>query len=75
MFYESPYRIPKLLPELEQWFPSRDVAICRELTKRFEEVTRGPAEEVAKALAGRKPRGEYVVIVAASGERPKKNKD
>jgi 16S rRNA (cytidine1402-2'-O)-methyltransferase len=75
VFYESPYRIPKLLPELEQWFPSREVAICRELTKRFEEVTRGPAGEVAKALEGRKPRGEYVVIVGASSERPKKDKD
>lgn len=73
VFYESPYRIPKLLPELKEWFPSREVAVCRELTKRFEEVVRGPVEKVVEALQDRKPRGEYVVIIGASSQRPKKN--
>ncbi len=63
VFYESPHRIPKLLVELEQWFPNRRVAVCRELTKKFEEVTRGEMALVVETLKGRKARGEFVVVV------------
>src|SRR5512139_3976030 len=45
VFYESPFRIEKLLAELNEVFPGRDVVLARELTKKFEEFLRGkPAE-------------------------------
>src|ERR1700760_269677 len=41
VFYESPYRIEKLLGELNEVFPERDVVLARELSKKFEEFLRG----------------------------------
>ena len=41
VIYESPYRIQKLAEELIQWFAEREIVVCRELTKKFEEVIRG----------------------------------
>ncbi len=50
VFYESPYRIEKLLGELNEVFPERDVVLARELTKKFEEFLRGkPAALLAIA--------------------------
>ena len=74
VFYESPHRMPKLLVELEQWFPNRKVAVCRELTKKFEEVTRGQVAEVVGNLKGRKARGEFVVVVGPLGKIKKERK-
>src|SRR6185369_10486309 len=45
VLYESPYRIEKLLGELTEVFPDRQIALARELMKKFEEYVRGtPAE-------------------------------
>ena len=63
VIYESPHRIAKLLLELSQCLPGREIAVCRELTKRFEEVVRGKVADVCQQLEGRKGRGEYVVVV------------
>src|SRR5207247_2917192 len=45
--FESPRRLPATLRSLADSDPERRVAVCRELTKKFEEVVRGPAAEVA----------------------------
>lgn len=60
--YEAPHRILKLLKELSEVAPQRRVAVARGLTKKFEEVVRGTAAEVAKLL-GERPRGEMVVVI------------
>src|SRR4051812_14293989 len=49
--FESPQRLPATLRSLAAVDPAREVAVCRELTKRFEEVVRGSAEEVAARFA------------------------
>lgn len=65
IFYESPKRINRLLGELMQTAGEmRHCALCRELTKRFEEVTRGTLAEVARAIEGRDLKGEIVLLVA-----------
>src|SRR5687767_7525129 len=46
VFYESPYRIQKLLNELKEVFPDGQVVVARELTKKFEEFLRGTADEI-----------------------------
>ena len=48
--FESPKRLPATLRSLAAALPERPVAVCRELTKRFEEVVRGSAAEVADPL-------------------------
>jgi 16S rRNA (cytidine1402-2'-O)-methyltransferase len=63
-FYESPYRIEKLLLELREAFPDRQVVLARELTKKFEEYLRGTPAELLDILKNRSAKGEFVVLVA-----------
>jgi 16S rRNA (cytidine1402-2'-O)-methyltransferase len=64
IFYESPRRIHRMLDELcEVVGEARDVALCRELTKKHEEVLRGPLSDVIMALRGRDLKGEIVLVV------------
>jgi len=67
--FESPQRLPATLRSLAEFDPSRRVAVCRELTKRFEEVVRGAAVEVA-ARFPEPPKGEITLVIgpAAAGE-------
>jgi 16S rRNA (cytidine1402-2'-O)-methyltransferase len=65
VFYESPYRLLKLLQEIHDHFGAdRRVMIGRELTKRFEEMRRGTAASLLAELASRTMRGEFTVIVS-----------
>jgi len=64
VLYESPKRIQELLEDLVPIFGTdRRAALCRELTKRFEEVMRGSLGELADRLAGQPVRGEIVLVV------------
>jgi 16S rRNA (cytidine1402-2'-O)-methyltransferase len=64
--FESPQRLPASLRSLAEADPRRRVAVCRELTKRFEEVLRGSAEDVAKRFTGA-PKGEITLVVGPGG--------
>ena len=64
VFYESPYRIEKMLGELSEIFPDRDVVLARELTKKFEEFLRGKAAELLEIAKKRSLKGEFVVMVS-----------
>ena len=63
--FESPKRLGKALAAIE---PSRQVAVCRELTKVHEEVVRGTAGELAARYAAGPPRGEIVVVVGPAND-------
>jgi 16S rRNA (cytidine1402-2'-O)-methyltransferase len=67
--FESPQRLPATLRSLAETQPERPVAICRELTKRFEEVVRGSAEEVAARFA-EPPKGEITLVLGAGSAEP-----
>jgi len=58
--FESPQRLAASLAAFDA---EREVAVCRELTKRFEEIVRGPARDVAQRF-GQAPRGEITLVVA-----------
>ena len=60
--FESPERLPTSLAALARALPERPVAVCRELTKRFEEVARGPAAELARRFA-EPVRGEVTLVL------------
>lgn len=64
VLYESTYRIHKLLEELKQYMPERIIVICRELTKKFEEVLRGKPEELISKIGERELKGEIVVVIS-----------
>ncbi len=64
--FESPQRLPRTLRSLAAADPEREVAVCRELTKRFEEVVRGTAAEVAERF-DEPPRGEITLVLAPRG--------
>ena len=66
--FESPRRLPASLASLAAADPDRPVAVCRELTKRFEEVVRGSAAEVAARFAG-PPKGEITLVIGAASPR------
>lgn len=69
ILYESPKRINGLLGDMESVFGgTRRVAVCRELTKKFEEITRGTVAELVTAFEGRTVKGEIVVIVDRARE-------
>jgi 16S rRNA (cytidine1402-2'-O)-methyltransferase len=63
--FESPRRLPATLASLAEAMPERPVAVCRELTKMFEEVIRGTAAEVA-AQVTEPPKGEITLVLGAS---------
>ena len=63
VFYESPYRIVKLLEELAALYPLRKLVMARELTKKFEEFRSGLAGPLLEDARARTPKGEFVVLV------------
>ena len=69
IFYESGPRLTESLADMAATLGTRDAAVCRELTKAFEEVRRGPLGELASHYeeAGA-PKGEIVVVVSPPGE-------
>lgn len=67
VFYESPYRLLKLLEQLAEEFGNeRRVCVCREISKIHEESVRGTISKVAAHFKEHEPRGEFVVVVAGN---------
>ncbi|MFO0322925.1 MAG: 16S rRNA (cytidine(1402)-2'-O)-methyltransferase [Bacteroidota bacterium] len=68
IFYESPFRLIKLLEEFKEYLsPSRQVSVSRELSKLYEETVRGTIEELITYFKTKTVKGEIVVILAGKG--------
>ena len=67
VLYESPFRVERLLGELQRILPGRRVVLARELTKKFEEWLRGTPEELLAEWSRRPRKGEFVVMIGAGG--------
>jgi 16S rRNA (cytidine1402-2'-O)-methyltransferase len=64
IFYESPKRVSEMLADCVTEFGEERLAVvCRELTKRFEEVRRGTLRDLAAEFSGQSVKGEIVVLV------------
>jgi len=61
IFYASPHRLKGVLADLEMGLGNRKIAVCRELTKKFEDVYRGTIVQAISAFES--PRGEFVLVV------------
>ncbi|MBB5334909.1 16S rRNA (cytidine(1402)-2'-O)-methyltransferase [Pectinatus brassicae] len=69
IFYETPHRLKKILKELEQGLgEKRQIAVCRELTKKFEQFIRGSIKEMNEYFAQNEPRGEFVLVIEGNNE-------
>jgi 16S rRNA (cytidine1402-2'-O)-methyltransferase len=64
VMFESGNRVQDTLAELAEIMGSREAAICRELTKLHEEITRAPLGELARDAAELETRGEFVLVIA-----------
>jgi 16S rRNA (cytidine1402-2'-O)-methyltransferase len=63
VFYEAPHRIDQTLEDMMTVLGNRKVCLARELTKKFEEISRGDLKQVISRSKEVEPRGEYTLIV------------
>ena len=73
VFYESPYRVEKTLSIMLEIFGDRSMALCRELTKRHEEIIRGTISEIIPLCETLK--GEMVLVVEGAKEIEEQDED
>lgn len=67
--FEAPHRLTDALADLLAVLGDRPMAVARELTKRFEEVWRGPVSQALEHFTANPPRGEITLVVAGTGRR------
>ncbi|MEM7521868.1 MAG: 16S rRNA (cytidine(1402)-2'-O)-methyltransferase [Pseudomonadota bacterium] len=76
IFYESPKRLGAMLAQAALVLGDmREAAVCRELTKKFEEVARGTLASLAEVYAGRGVKGEIVVLIERASSETVKEED
>lgn len=69
VFYESPKRLVASLSDMSNVLgETRKVAVCREITKKFEEIVRGTLKELSEKFAQKSVKGEIVIIVEGASE-------
>ncbi|MFW6302001.1 MAG: 16S rRNA (cytidine(1402)-2'-O)-methyltransferase [Bacteroidales bacterium] len=74
VFYESPYRLVKLLDQLSEVLGNdRKASVSREISKQFEETRRGSLEDLSSYFSQNKAKGEFVIVV--EGKVKKKHKE
>lgn len=67
VFYETPHRIAASMDDLLDTFgPNRPMALCRELTKDYEQIRRGPIGEIRQSVIDDPPRGEMVLVIGGA---------
>jgi len=69
IFYEAPHRILETLGDILTILGNREISISREISKKYEEIYRGPIENVIKEIND--PKGEFVIVVEGSKEEYK----
>lgn len=71
VLYEAPHHLKKTLKELRDNLGNRKISICRELTKRYEEVVYSVLDSVIEKYEKEDPRGEYVLVIQAKSFKEK----
>ena len=68
ILYEAPHHLRQTLEELYQTLGNREITICKELTKRYENAAKTTLEDVLAYYKENEPRGEYVLVVAGKSK-------
>ena len=63
VFYESCHRVIKVLEDIRDTFGDKEIVCARELTKKFEEIKRGSAEDILECFKKQRPRGEFIIVI------------
>jgi len=63
VFYEAPHKLPHTLRDMLDAWGDRRIALCRELTKKFEETIRTTLADARLRYETEKPRGEFVIVI------------
>lgn len=63
IIFESPHRLIKTLNDIEEYLGEREVVVCREITKLYEEIVRGTTKELIERFEKKTIKGEIVLIV------------
>jgi 16S rRNA (cytidine1402-2'-O)-methyltransferase len=66
--FEAPHRIREALEDVEEVLGDRPVAVCRELTKHYEEIWRGSIAQAREHYAQEEPRGEFTLVIGGTQE-------
>ncbi len=69
IFYEAPHKLVRTLKDLRDVFGNRRIVLARELTKKFEEVSRITVDEALEKYDREPPRGEFVLILEGADEQ------
>lgn len=69
IFYESPHRLLAFLKDALEVFGDRSIAVCNDLTKKFETVDRGRISDMIKKFESEEPRGEYSIVINAANTK------
>jgi len=75
IFYEAPHRLAETLADAATAFGPRPAAVCRELTKHFEEIRRAPLPDLATHYATNAPRGEITLVIGPTPDEPATQED
>jgi len=70
IFYEAPHKLTQTLTDMLEAWGDRQVALCRELTKKFEETVRCTLSEAIARYAATPPRGEFVLVIEGAPPPP-----
>lgn len=66
IIYEAPHHLVKTLTELRDNLEDRQIAVCKELTKKFETINRTTLSEAVDYYTNNKPKGEYVLVLSGA---------
>ena len=69
IFYESPHRLLAFLKDALAVYGDRSVAVCNDLTKKFETIDRGRISDMIAKFSSEEPRGEYCIVINAAGSK------
>ncbi|MCM3240955.1 16S rRNA (cytidine(1402)-2'-O)-methyltransferase [Heyndrickxia oleronia] len=68
ILYEAPHRLKETLKAMSEVLGNRNIVLCRELTKKFEEFLRGSIDEIIKWFEANEVRGEFCIVVEGNHE-------
>lgn len=74
IIYEAPHRLVRTLKELRETLGNRQLTLCRELTKKYEEADKTTIDQAIEKYNEKEPRGEYVLVIEGKSQEENKQK-